>query len=61
VPAEVDLRTLTSDEAIEILIGHATRLLRVTALPRLVDVQRALIAMRSPEQVARMEKEPRLG
>lgn len=52
---------ITPDDALEALIEHATALVIRVGDPSVVEAQRALIALRSPERVARMEQEQGLG
>lgn len=56
-----DLSPLTGDEALERLIEHATDLLVRVGDPVLVEAQRALVALRSPERIAALEQERHLG
>ena len=44
------------DKALERLITEATNALHTTADPRMAQAQRFLIGLRSPAQVAHMEK-----
>jgi hypothetical protein len=52
---------MTSDEALEALIDHATALVLRVGDPVLVEAQRALIRLRSIERVDHMEQERGLG
>lgn len=58
---EDEATVITPDEALEALIEHATDLVVRVGDQRLVDAQRALISLRSPERVAHMEQERGLG
>lgn len=46
-----------ADKALERIIAELTNAVAFTQDPRLAKLQQQAIAMRSPEQVARMERE----